>query len=375
MADRERTVAFFDAYPHVAGGAHAVALALARHLPEHGWQVHWLLPGPGPLETAVRALADEVPGITAERVDAPAALSHFGGATTGRRLLSAWTRFPGYTAALARRLRTVDAAYAIDPRGVLVVGPAACIVRTPVVWHLHTVSEWNLANRVGSLLANRVVTVSDAVASQSAGLGLATVARNPLLRRPERAEPRSPSTDIGCIARLHPEKGIDLLIDAVALLVRRHPDLRVHVLGGEQAGAESHATELRARIAGSGLHDHVDLVGHVDDPFGHLADCGLYLQTSRREGLPLAVAEAMAHGFPVVATDCPGMSDVVRDGVNGRLVAQRPDAIAEAVGALLDDPAEGRRLAAGGIETAAALDDADAYGARWATILDEVVAR
>lgn len=123
-----------------------------------------------------------------------------------------------------------------------------------------------------------------------------------------RADPGVPRTaawrpgqpvGIGSLGRLHPAKGYDVLIDALALLRRRGtplPQMEV-TLAGE--GAERSA--LQRRIADAGITG-VALPGFAADPASFLAGLHLYVQPSRREGLCIAAHEAMAAGLPVLAS-------------------------------------------------------------------------
>jgi glycosyltransferase involved in cell wall biosynthesis len=90
----------------------------------------------------------------------------------------------------------------------------------------------------------------------------------------------------------------------------------------------------------------------------------VFVQTSTHEGFCLPVLEAMATGLPVVCTDAHGNRDFCRDGENCLIPAAEPGAVAAAVRRVLDDPALRARLAAAGLETAAAND--------WARRLDEL---
>jgi GT2 family glycosyltransferase len=90
----------------------------------------------------------------------------------------------------------------------------------------------------------------------------------------------------------------------------------------------------------------------------------VFVQTSTHEGFCLPVLEAMATGLPVVCTDAHGNRDFCRDGENCLIPAAEPGAVASAVRRVLEDPALRARLAAAGLETAAAND--------WARRLDEL---
>ncbi len=127
------------------------------------------------------------------------------------------------------------------------------------------------------------------------------------------------------VGRLSPEKGYEDLLKAFALLAPRTPNVRLVLVGD---GAQRAALQtLQAQL---GLNGRVTFAGQQQDVAGWLAAADLYVQPSRREGLPLAVLEAMAAGVPVVATDVGDLAQVIMDGRNGYLVpAQQPEALAE----------------------------------------------
>jgi L-malate glycosyltransferase len=149
---------------------------------------------------------------------------------------------------------------------------------------------------------------------------------------------------IGSIARLNPEKDHTSLLRAFAILRRRYSRARL-VLAG--AGPERERLE---RLAASlGIDGSVEFLGHVDDVRPVHARLDVYVQSSHVEGMPVAVLEALAAGIPVVAARVGGNEEAVVDGVGGVLVPPRhPEAIAEAVSRIVDQPALAREMAAAG---------------------------
>jgi len=127
---------------------------------------------------------------------------------------------------------------------------------------------------------------------------------------------RQTSTTVVAAGRLCAQKGFDLLIRAFAEVVREFPDWRLHIYG---TGPKR--DRLR-RLAGElGLRDHVRLMGRTDRLDERLADASLFVLSSRFEGLPMVMLEAMTHALPVVSFDCPtGPADVIAHGENGLLV-------------------------------------------------------
>ena len=139
------------------------------------------------------------------------------------------------------------------------------------------------------------------------------------------------------VARLYPRKRMQDLLDAVAIVRPRIPDIEVRVVGD---GPEMPA--LRERHARLGLGDTVRLLGHVDRNTLALeylrASC--FCLPTVQEGFGLVFTEAMAAGLPVVACRAAAVPEVVRDGETGLLVEPRtPTALAAALERMLHDAA------------------------------------
>lgn len=146
------------------------------------------------------------------------------------------------------------------------------------------------------------------------------------------------------VGRLHPMKGHVDLIAAVARLRVRVPGLLVLV-----AGDGPLRSVLPALSAAAGSDEVVRFLGPRPDVPELLGACDLLLHTSRIEGLPSVVLEAMCAERPVVATSVGGVPEAMPPGVGGWLVPARDaGAIAEAVVAALSEPAAAARRAAAG---------------------------
>lgn len=140
---------------------------------------------------------------------------------------------------------------------------------------------------------------------------------------------------IGAVGRAEPQKRFDLLLEAFKSIVDRFPGARLVIVGD---GSQRQA--LDAQVTALNLRDHCRLVGHMDDvvPAYHAFD--LLVQSSDYEGTPNAVLEAMAFEVPVVATAAGGTAEIVRNGVDGRIVpVGRVDLLISEVTRALDDPA------------------------------------
>jgi glycosyltransferase involved in cell wall biosynthesis len=145
----------------------------------------------------------------------------------------------------------------------------------------------------------------------------------------------------GAIGRLSREKDFATLVDAFALLCRGGADSRLLILG---EGPERAA--LEERIERLGLADRVLLPGYVDGARRCLPLLDAYVLSSTTEGMPMTILEAFAEGIPVVATAVGDVPQMLDQGGAGLLVSPGDAAgLANAMGRLLENPAERRRLA------------------------------
>src|SRR5207237_7664510 len=143
---------------------------------------------------------------------------------------------------------------------------------------------------------------------------------------------------VGNVARLAPQKDHETLLEAARLVRDRRPDVHFAIVGDG---------ELREELERSAEGLPVLFTGTRDDVPELLASFDVFAFPSLFEGLCLAVIEAQAAGVPVVATPVGGIRETVIGGETGLLVSPRdPEALADGILALLERPAEGRRLAA-----------------------------
>jgi glycosyltransferase involved in cell wall biosynthesis len=248
------------------------------------------------------------------------------------------------------------------------LGPASRLVWT---FHTHRASErgrMTRTERLADALALRLIGWPDArvavtarVAQDlaaAAGLapGAIRVIDNPAwsaARRAQAAAPcahpwlagrapggRRPGAPVVLgVGRLVEQKDFPTLLAAFAALRAARPQARLILLG---EGPDRAALAAQAAALGLGP-DAFDMPGHVPDPLAYLARADLFVLSSRWEGQPLALIEAMGCGCPVVATDCPtGPAEILAAPGGGRLGPLVPPgdaaALAAAMGRVLDAP-------------------------------------
>ena len=349
-----------------AGGAETYATRVAHELARRGHDVTYLTAR----DTGQRARDSD-------------------GAVTVRRRGGRWTVYPLALLWLLTRRRRIDAVVDCQ-NGIPFFTPLAVGGRrvVQVVHHVHTdqfgvhfpawlaaVGRWlegPVARRVYRHAVSVAVSPStvEAMRARLRWRGPVYVVPNGNSAAPAELPPRSATPTIVCLGRLVPQKRVDRLVDAVAQLRTRIPDLRLHVIGG---GPEEAA--LRAQAAAHG--DAVTVHGRVGESLKSelLGRAWLNVTLSDGEGWGLAVLEAAAHGVPTVCRDVPGLRDSVRHGGTGWHVPDGTPVVDVLHQALADlaDPVLAARTAARCRDWAARFDWADT-GTRFTAVVERHVA-
>ncbi|MFB4311506.1 glycosyltransferase family 4 protein [Actinomadura sp. GTD37] len=167
--------------------------------------------------------------------------------------------------------------------------------------------------------------------------------------------------------RLVRTKGFDLLLRAYAPIAAEHPGWTLRIFG---SGARR--DRLRALIGDLGLTGRVELRGRTPDLPAEMRRASVYVLSSRREGMPMVVIEAMGMGLPVVAFDCPhGPAELITSGEDGLLVpAGDVDALTAALRKLIGDPGLRDRLGDRALRSARR-HGLDHIGPRWSRLVAE----
>jgi glycosyltransferase involved in cell wall biosynthesis len=279
---------------------------------------------------------------------------------------------PRAVTALAAHLaeRSIDIVHTHSPNAMLVAGWAARWRRRP---HLLTVQmpayeflapgdprrgAYQLAERIGQhTLSQAVIYASQRTYATAQRLGVAPAHKSYVIENgikldeyPVATSSSPPRPVICCVARLEYQKGLDVLLEALA---RLQAEALVRIVG-----EGSRRAELEARVRELGLAERVTFAGHQPHVARTLQQSQIFVLPSRFEGLAFALLEALATGLPCVVTDVGDHGRLITSGENGIVVPPNDSAaLAAALETLLRDHALRARLGA------AARRIAEAYSA------------
>lgn len=321
----------------VWGGGERYLESLAAGADKKAWRVRVVLSTSSALDGAARRLADA--GIAVARVPSAPTMASVG----------ALARI---TAELVGHRPTILHANLVDPRAcnaVLAVAAALRLPRIVTTDHLpdspfdhkptpwrHKVARGSTTRAIVLTQAGRRALLADGVPDSRIRI-VANGLRDPgapdheargRARRALGISGEGPL--VGWVGRLEPQKDPDLLLDALKLVTMMMPGARAVIIGD---GSE-HA-RLRALARDMGLDGSVDWIGWRKDAAALLPAMDVLLLSSKYEGMPLVIVEAMAVGLPVVARKIPGIDELVEDGVTGWLVKSPVDAPRNVLAALL----------------------------------------
>ncbi len=323
---------------YAGGGAERVAIFVARALAQAGMQVDFVVAcAKGPLREA------PLPGI--QRV-------HLG-ALTEFVVLPAWLRY-------LRRARPrcalsmVHTANLASGMGAWLWPEVPVIVSLHYALHCEPENQWWFRawfglrpERLAYRRAARVIGVSKALTEEAAASFELPPSKVATIYNP--SERSDPSGDIAPehealfekpvvlgVGRLSPQKNFELMLRAFAeIAARREANLLILGTGPDREALEAEAVRL-------GISDRVFLLGFVENPLAYMKRARVFALSSRNEGFPMVLIEAMHSGVPIVSTNCRhGPDEMLDHGRFGRIVPTGDAAaLAGAIEAELDTPYE-----------------------------------
>ncbi len=305
-------------------------------------------------------------------------------------------KYAGVDASLPVRLATllggehVDIVHTHNPHAMIYGAPAASLARAKSVHTKHgmnpDVARRLWLRRTAAALVDAYVAVTPALAKVAAeraecdptrihvvpnGIDITRFAPDPATRARVRAELGIPGDSwlVGTVGRLAPEKDQALLIRAMAPLLDERRQLVIVGDGPERAALEA------ARSA-TWRAEFCHLIGARGDVAPYLAAMDAFVLSSRTEGLPLGLLEAMATGLPVVSTSVGGIPDLIQSGENGVLVPPGDEkALLRELVALAGHPTAGLKLGRAGRETVLAGYSLSSMAERYEELYEQVTGR
>lgn len=359
------TVLFYESHSGFFYGAQQSLELLVRHLDRRRFRAVFAGPEPGPLTARLFAA-----GVETFILAPDARLRSYGGVIARQRGLERARLVLPYLT-YTRRLRKliqrerVAIVHCNSIRSLLTIGPAARLSGVPLIWHHRLNFDLGWWNRLGLMLADRIIVVADSLRQALAATPaqrhkFVTVHNGVDLAAFEAGSDRDGTRSelgiepgwvaVGTMGSLTPRKGHEDLLDAASRVIRAHPRTRFVIVGdAEGPEGQPYAEGLRARATAAGLDGHVVFTGWRSDVPRALRGLDVFVLPSHNEGLSRAVLEAMAASLPVVATRVGGTADLVMEGETGLLVPpQAPEALANAIGRLLEDRALGHSMGRAG---------------------------
>ena len=166
------------------------------------------------------------------------------------------------------------------------------------------------------------------------------------------------------------QKGFDNLLEIFSEVVKKYPGWKLKIAGG---GSSDYLNDLIRKLD---LETNVELLGAVKDIPSLMRKCAVFVLTSRYEGLPMALIEAMSQGMACVAFDCfTGPGDIITHGVDGILVEnQNKVKFIESLSVLIEDESLRSRLGENAIETSKKYLP-NVIMDRWVNLIDKVTTR
>lgn len=214
-----------------------------------------------------------------------------------------------------------------------------------------------------------LVVLTERDAASWADVRKAVVIHNPCTIEPHSLAKVRESKTVVAVGRMSEQKALDRLVKAWAGVHEAHPDWQLCIYGeGEMQ------EQLQQLIIQLGLQSSCRLCGTTDDVASVYASAAIYAMTSRFEGFPLVLIEAMTCGLPVVAMDCPtGTREIIEPDRNGLLV---PDgdiaAMTDALNRMIAEPELRERLASGALQSARKRFAIDPVMRQWTALFNSI---
>jgi glycosyltransferase involved in cell wall biosynthesis len=373
---REKHILFVTNPARYTYGGEMSLLPVVRRL-DPGWRPHFLVEGPGPLDSLLRGegfpvyrLALEIGSARPWRIRRLLCLLRLVNLLYRRRIQLVHVNLHFHAAFVSA---------ACVAAGIPVVVHVRNMITQPVVTSFRKYDGIICISQAvrDSLVAQGQVPLGEVagrlwIIPDGRDLSPFRAGNRSRVRREFGFDPMTPV--VGMAARITRMKGQDTFLQIAALVKKRFPAARFLLVGAALHNKdERYLLELRRLISDLGLEKDVILAGHRDDMPDILAAMDCFVHPSRRGAFVSVLIEAMATGLPIVASDVDGIPECVgRDGAAVLLPPDDPCAWADAVARILEDGSLARTMAERGRERARRLFDIGPLSRRTAEVLEAV---
>lgn len=303
-------------------GAEKVQDVLACCLPDYGWDVEFFILKKGVFKHNMQSFSVTHEGFMRSRLDISVILHLF-------RLIKA---------------RRFDVIHSHTIRSLMLLIFAYPFCRIPVFHHCHSSEVISSAGGILDLInqkfdsfllkifPGKIIAVSNGALKYLLSVGVPenkiSVIFNGVSERDLKSFPsrRDEFFEFVCVALFRQRKGVEVLLDAFAKVVKEFENSRLSLIGVFET--TEYKRQIKERIHRLNIDDHVVLEGFCRDVALRISssDC-LVFPSVRPEGMPMVLLEAMSVGLPVIASAVEGVLGVVEDGVSGILVAPDDSAV------------------------------------------------
>ncbi len=232
---------------------------------------------------------------------------------------------------------------------------AAAPLKIPVIISVRSDPRVDYASKKQKILSSRLYRKAAGAVFQTSGArdffpgeiaDKAAVILNPIsekyLKTGRSKERRKVYAAVG---RFHDAKDYMTMVKAFEMFLEKHEDYSLEIYGGDSG--DNSRLQVAEYVHGHGLDEKILFMGSRSNVAECIKDVTAYVLSSKYEGLPNALMEAMALGLPVIATDCPsgGPAALIKDGENGLLAeAGNPKELAAAMSKMAEYPDEADRV-------------------------------
>ncbi|MEW6685358.1 MAG: glycosyltransferase family 4 protein [Candidatus Edwardsbacteria bacterium] len=325
------------------GGAQKSLLLLLKNINHQKYLPLTLCPGNGPLISEL-----EMRGVSCERLE----FEKIKRTVNPLSILSGTWKFLATVLKITVLLKEkgIKLVYANSLKTAIIGGIAARLTKRSSIWHVRDFIPSGLFRPLflfaGYLLMNRIIVNSKAVAGifgkKASKVRVVYNAQEFLKIKEDKDEIRrdlgldSEDLVLGWAGRIHPEKGLEYLIEAMREILDFAPKVKLLILGDASLGNESYERRLKKLSVHLKVQDRIQFLGFHRDISQIFSTFDIFVLPSLREPFGLVTLEAMQLGKPVIATNTGGTPEIVVDGETGLLVPPKEaKALAQAIISLL----------------------------------------